>query len=97
MGIFDKVAGNSAALLAIIAGCSPVYSPLGDKLAIETLKKHSIICHVLEIVPYIRGLDGQVPCSMEKLSLNKEPSEFYELLKSRKSPEEQNKSLLMRD
>ncbi|MFC1984355.1 DUF1893 domain-containing protein [Chloroflexota bacterium] len=87
--IFDKVVGNSAALLAILAGCSQVYSPLGSKLAVETLKKHDISYHFLEIVPYILRSDGRGMCPMEKLSLNKEPAEFYRLLKSQKNPEKQ--------
>jgi len=95
--IFDKVVGNSAALLVILAGCSHVYSPLGSKLAIETLKKHGISYHVPKIVPYIRRSDGRGMCPMEKLSLNKEPAEFYRLLKSQKNPEKQNKSPLIRD
>jgi len=87
--IFDKVVGNSAALLAILAGCSQVYSPLGSKLAIETLKKHDISYHFLEIAPYIRRPDGQGMCPMEKLSLHKEPAEFYRLLKEQNNPEKQ--------
>lgn len=85
--IFDKAIGNSAALLAILAGCRQVYSPLGSKLAIKTLKKHGISYHILEVVPYIRRSDGQGMCPMEKLSLNKEPVEFYEALKNLKNPE----------
>ena len=84
--IFDKVVGNTAALLAILAGCSQLCSPLGSKIAIRTLKKYGISYHALETVPYIKRLDGQGMCPMEKLSLNKEPAEFYEALKSQKNP-----------
>ena len=79
--------GNAAALLAILAGCSQVYSPLGSKIAIGTLNKYSIGYHILEIVPYIKRTDGQGMCPMEELSLNKEPAEFYEALKNQKSSE----------
>ena len=85
--IFDKVTGNSAALLAILAGCSRIYSPVGSELAVNTLKKHGISYHFLESVPYIRRSDGQGMCPMEKLSLNKGPAEFYEALKSQQNPE----------
>jgi len=84
--LFDKVVGNAAALLAILAGCGQLYSPLGSKIAIRTLKKHGINYHILETVPYIRRLDGQGMCPMEKLSLNKEPAEFYEALKNLRNP-----------
>ncbi|MFC1860238.1 DUF1893 domain-containing protein [Chloroflexota bacterium] len=85
--IFDKVVGNSAALLAILAGCNKLYSPLGSEIAIKTLKKYGISYHILENVPFIKRLDGQGMCPMEELSLNKEPIEFYEALKSKKNPE----------
>jgi type IV secretory pathway VirB6-like protein len=36
--IYDKVIGNAAALLAIRANASGVYSPLGSELAVKTLQ-----------------------------------------------------------
>ena len=79
--IFDKVVGNAAVLLSIKAGCRRVYSPLGSQLAAKTLSRYSIEYHFTESVPYIRNSSGEDMCPMEKLSLNKEPEEFYTLLK----------------
>jgi hypothetical protein len=81
--IFDKVMGNGAALLAVKANCREVYSPLGSDLAIKTLEKHNIEYHLTEIVPYIMRPDGKGMCPMEKLSVGKEPEEFYREMKSR--------------
>ncbi|MFH1381488.1 MAG: DUF1893 domain-containing protein [Chloroflexota bacterium] len=80
--IFDKVMGNAAALLAVKAGCTEVYSPLGSQLAIKTLDKHSIKYHLTNIVPYIQRDDGQGMCPMEQLSIDKEPEEFFVLVKN---------------
>lgn len=80
--IFDKIMGNAAALLAIKASCREVYSPLGSQLAIKTLDKYGITYHLTEIVPYIQKPNQADKCPMEKLSLNKEPEEFYEVMKS---------------
>lgn len=72
--------GNAAALLSIKAGCREVYSPLGSQLAIKTLEKYGIKYHLVEIVPYILQPDGRKMCPMEKLSIDKEPEEFYKLV-----------------
>jgi len=80
--IFDKIMGNAAALLSIKAGCQEVSSPLGSELAAATLDKYGIKYHLVEIIPYIQRDDGQDMCPMEKLSLDKEPEEFYEAMKS---------------
>ncbi len=81
--IFDKVMGNAAALLAVKANCREVYSPLGSELAIKTLEKHNIAYHLSETVPYIQRPDGKGMCPMEKLSIGKEPEEFYREMKAR--------------
>ena len=78
--IFDKIMGNAAALLSIKAGCQQVYSPLGSQLAIKTLDKYSIKYYLTEIVPYIQKPGGQDMCAMEKLSLDKGPDEFYQVM-----------------
>ena len=80
--IFDKIMGNAAALLSIKAICREVYSPLGSQLAVKTLDKHGIKYHITEITPYIQKPNGEGMCPMEELSLNKEPEEFYEAIKS---------------
>ena len=79
--IFDKIMGNAAALLSVEAGCQETYSPLGSQLAIKTLDKYGIEHHITEIVPYIQQTNGDM-CPMEKLSLDKEPEEFYQALMS---------------
>ena len=80
--IFDKIMGNAAALLAVKAGCREVYSPLGSQLAIKTLDKHGITYHFTETVPCIQKPDGEDICPMEKLSLDREPEDFYELIRN---------------
>lgn len=80
--IMDKIMGNAAALLAVLAHCGEVYSPLGSDLAIKTLDAHSIKHHLGWTVPYIIKPDGSDMCPMEKLSLNLSPEEFYRALKN---------------
>jgi len=80
--IFDKIMGNAAALLSVKAGCREVYSPLGSQLAIRTLDKYGIKYLITEIVPYIQKPNEEDMCPMEKLSINKEPEEFYEVIKN---------------
>ncbi len=78
--IFDKIMGNAAALLSIKADCQEVFSPLGSQFAIKTLDKYGIKYHLNKIVPYIQKADGEEMCPMEKLSLDKEPEEFYQAM-----------------
>ena len=80
--IFDKIMGNAAALLAIKASCREVYSQLGSQLAIKTLDKYNIKYHLTETVAYIQKPNGEDMCPMEKLSINKAPEEFYELIRN---------------
>ncbi len=80
--IFDKLIGNAAALLAIKASCSEVYSPLGSQISAKTLDKYNIIYHVSEIVPYIQRDDGFHMCPMEELSIGMRPEEFYEAIRN---------------
>jgi len=79
---FDKVMGNAAALLSVEANCQEVYSPLGSQLAVKTLEKYGIKHHITEIVPYIQQPNGEDMCPMEKLSLDKGPEEFYEVIRN---------------
>jgi len=81
--IFDKVMGNAAALLAVKANCREVYSPLGSELGIKTLERFGIEYHLSEIVPYIMRPDGKGMCPMERLSVGKEPEEFYREMQTR--------------
>ncbi len=80
--IFDRIMGNAAALLCIQAGCSEVYSPLGSQLAIKTLERYSIKYHFTEVVPHIQKPNGQDMCPMEKLSLDRGPEEFYQVMRN---------------
>ena len=80
--IFDKIMGNAAALLAVKARCREVYSALGSQLAIKTLDKYGIKYHLTETVPYIQRPDGEDMCPMEELSMNRQPEEFYELIRN---------------
>ena len=75
--IFDKIIGNAAALLAVKAGGREVFSPLGSELAVKTLEKYGIAYHFTRTVPTIQRADGEDMCPMEKLSIGKEPDEFY--------------------
>jgi hypothetical protein len=78
--IFDKITGNAAALLAIKAGCSEVFSPLGSELAGETLERYGVGYHFTRTVSCIQRADGEDMCPMEKLSLGKDPDEFYRIM-----------------
>ena len=80
--IFDKIVGNAAALLAVKANCREVYSPLGSQHAVRTLEKYGIGYYLSEIVPYIRRVNREDICPMEKLSLNKDPEEFYKVMRN---------------
>jgi len=75
--IFDKIIGNAAALLAVKAGCQEIFSPLGSELALQTLEEYDIKYHFTRTVPTIQKADGESMCPMEKLSIGKEPEQFY--------------------
>ena len=81
--IYDRIAGNAAALLSIKAGCQILYSPLGSEIAIHTLHDYHIKYHVTKVVPYIQRVDQQGMCPMEELSMGKSPEEFYQILRQR--------------
>jgi hypothetical protein len=81
--IYDKVMGNAAALLSVIAEASSVFSPLGSGPAVKTLEKHGIQYRLQNIVPFILRDDGKGLCPMEQLSLGKSPGEFYTIMKDR--------------
>ena len=74
----DKVTGNAAALLSILAGSTEIHSPLGSEIAAGTLDKYSVTYHFGETVPYIQRPNSEEMCPMEKLSLEKDPEEFYQ-------------------
>ncbi|HEY96180.1 MAG TPA: DUF1893 domain-containing protein [Dehalococcoidia bacterium] len=76
--IMDRVTGNAAALLSILAGCTEIHSPLGSMIAVGTLEKYSVTYHFGETVPYIQRPNSKEMCPMEKLSLEKDPEKFYQ-------------------
>ncbi|MFC1937172.1 DUF1893 domain-containing protein, partial [Chloroflexota bacterium] len=75
--VFDRIVGNAAALLLKMILCREIYSPLGSELAIETLNRFGISYHFDKITPHIQNQSQQDICPMEKLSLDKDPEEFY--------------------
>ncbi|MDD5081841.1 MAG: DUF1893 domain-containing protein [Dehalococcoidales bacterium] len=79
--VLDRIMGNAAALLCVIAQAGEIYSPLGSELAIQTLKKYGIKYHLSEITPCIRKDNSQDMCPMERLSINKSPAEFYQAVR----------------
>lgn len=78
--IFDKIMGNAAALLCVKANCGEVYSPLGSEPAIKTLNNYGIAYHITKIVPYIQKPGMIEICPMEKLSIDKDPEGFYQIV-----------------
>ena len=76
--VCDRVVGNAAALLLSRISCREVYSPLGSQLAGETLRRAGINYHFTETVPLIQNQRWEDMCPMEKLSLGKDPEEFYQ-------------------
>jgi hypothetical protein len=80
--IFDKILGNAAALLYVIANCARAYSPLGSEPAVKTLNAYGISHQVSTIVPYILKPGTVELCPMERLSLDKTPEQFYKAIKN---------------
>ena len=80
--IFDKIMGNAAALLTLRANCREVYSPLGSQIAVGTFERYGIKYHITRLVPCIQKANGEDMCPMEKLSLDKEPEEFYQVMRN---------------
>ncbi len=76
--VFDRVVGNAAALLLSRISCREVYSPLGSRPAGETLRSYGINYHFTETVPLIQNQRREDMCPMERLSLGKDPEEFYQ-------------------
>ena len=78
--IFDRIVGNAAALLLKKAFCLEIHSPLGSEFAARTLREQGIKYHFSRTVPYIMNKAGDGICPMEKLSLGKDPEEFFQHL-----------------
>jgi hypothetical protein len=84
--VLDKVVGNAAALLAVLAGAGEVYSPTGSEIAVKTLHRYNIACYLDKVVPFILATDEKNMCPMEKLSLDKSPPEFLRILSEKQMP-----------
>ena len=82
MAMPSLVPSKISLLLSVKAAAGKVYSPLGSRLAIETLVKYSIKYDLKEIVPYIERPGNQGMCPMEKLSIGKDPEWFYTAVKA---------------
>jgi hypothetical protein len=80
--IFDRIVGNAAALLAVEAQGTEVYSSLGSRHAIKTLEKYGLKYHFTDVVAFIQRAAGKGMCPMEELSLGREPEEFLRIVKS---------------
>ncbi len=78
--VFDKIMGHAAALLCVKADCREIYSPLGSELAVRALDKYGIKHYLIEVVPCIQKPDQSDMCPLERLSIGKEPQEFYQLV-----------------
>jgi hypothetical protein len=81
--VYDRIVGNAAALLLKTIQCQSVLSELGSENAIMTLKSAGVKYHFNETVDCIMNDSGQDMCPMEKLSLGKNPDEFFSALKER--------------
>lgn len=81
--VYDRIVGNAAALLLKTIRCRSVLSELGSDNAIKTLKAAGIKYHFNETVDCIMNDSGQDMCPMERLSLGKNPGEFFTALKER--------------
>ncbi len=75
--VLDRVTGNAAALLAILARAATVYGLVGSAHAARTLAAHGVTYEFGVTVPSIQRADGTAICPMERLSLGKTPAKFY--------------------
>jgi hypothetical protein len=81
--VFDRIAGNGAALLCVVAGVAAVYSPLGSILASRTLEEYNIKHYFSRVVPYIEGRRGQGMCPIEVASQGQSPESFCKVMQTR--------------
>lgn len=80
--VVDRVTGNAAALLAVLAGAVSVHGLVGSQHAARTLAAHGVNHSFGVTVPSIQRADGGGICPMEQLSLGKTPPEFYTAVRS---------------
>ena len=66
--IADKVIGKAAALLAVHASVSELYSPLVSRGAVEVCQTHGILLNYQQVVDHIQNRTKTGFCPMEALS-----------------------------
>lgn len=65
----DKIVGKAVAMLAVHAGITEIYTPLGSEAAAAVLAKYNIPFRAERTVPLIRNKRQDGPCPMEQLTL----------------------------
>lgn len=80
--IFDKYIGRAAALLFILLKPAIIYTPVISKSGAQTLRKAHISFKAQKHVPHLMNVASTGMCKWEKLSSDKNPREFYNLVKS---------------
>lgn len=82
--VADKIVGKAAAMLLVRGGALEVYAEVISEPALETLKKHKVICIYGELVPFIENNDKTGLCPMEQAVLKIDDVAIaYEVLKKR--------------
>ena len=78
--ILDKRVGRAAALLLVLGRVKEVVTLLLSQSSQEILINNQILFLTQETVKNILDEDGHSLCPFEKLSIGKEPQEFYQIL-----------------
>jgi len=81
--IFDKIVGQAVAYLTVYLKAVEVYGVTGSKLAATALEKFKIRFYFQNTVPNILNKDKNDLCPFEKLSIDKTPEEFYNVLRQK--------------
>lgn len=81
--IFDKKAGRGMALLSSYLNAKMVFANIGSESGKDIFEEAKIDFEFKETVPRILNKKGDALCPIEQLSLEKQPEEFYKLLKEK--------------
>ena len=65
----DRVVGKAVAMVAVYAGLSAVWTPLGSEAAEKVLRDYNIPFEMEKTVPLIRNKRDDGPCPMERLTM----------------------------
>ena len=76
--IGDKILGKASALLCVYSKTVGVYSPQSTKTAISILLENNIIYKTDKIIPFIKNMSNENPCSQSHSIPNKEESKYCE-------------------